>query len=224
MSIITHMFGRLRANLNSLKSVLATPAEGEAERFNFRAELPGAHDKPLWRMQLQLHSEPHGDGEKLRLRAHFETNLASALRPALEARAAGKISGSRELTLAGRASAAAQNAASRALRLPLLRAVAEPLLQHDFNTWVEMHASTASLDAGARDLLPQGEKLAALGIVPQKKEGPVAESWAGEAAGGFAQVSLLQMDKKHLPERLQRALGEKPFQFAAAIVNTVEEK
>jgi hypothetical protein len=110
------------------------------------------------------------------------------------------------------------------LQRPLLGAVARPLLQHDLNTWLEVHASTASLDSGARGLLPQMDRLAALGITPRSQAGPVLESWAGEAAGGFAQVSVMQADKQHLPENLQGLLGAQPFQFAAALVNTIEKK
>lgn len=217
------IFQRLRANLNSLKAAVsgagAPPGE---ERLNFALEVPGPSDKPLWRMELQMHAEPHGDGEKLRLRAHFQTNLASALRPALERPVT--VSSSTALTLSARAGSVAQNAASRALQFRAVRALAEPLLQHDLNTWFEVHASSASLDSGAQTLMPQGDKLAALGIVPKQQDGPVLESWAGEAPGGFAQVSLMQVDKRQLPPDLQRALGAQPFQFAAAMVNTVERK
>ena len=38
------------------------------------------------------------------------------------------------------------------------------------------------------------------------------------------QVSVVQVDKKHLPQRLVEMLGDTPFHLAAAIVNTVEEK
>lgn len=215
------IFQRLLANLNRLQSALRPPARADDERFNLAVELPGRGDKPLWRMELQMHSEPHGDGEKLRLRAHFQTNLASALKPALEH----PLADSRALTLTGRTSRSMQRAAGRVLRVPLVQALAEPLLRHDLNTWVEVNASTASLDQGSRELLPQSEKLATLGIVPvQQGDAPVAQSWAGEAPGGFAQVSLLQVDKRHLPTNLQRALGAQPFQFAAAIVNTIEQK
>lgn len=218
------IIGRLRSRYNALRALARPAGEADLDRMDLTAEIPLSTGKPLLRVQLQLHSEPQGDGERLRLRAHIQTNLASALRPALQ-QAAPPLSDAHALTLAGRAGAVVQSAATRALELPLVRALAEPLLQRDFNTWVEMQASTASLDAGARDLIPQGEKLAALGIVPVRKDdGPVAQSWAGQAAGGMAQVSLIQMEKRHLPEQLQRALGDKPFQFAAAIVNTMEEK
>lgn len=197
------------------------------EQMSFSAELPGAQDgAPLWRMNLQLVSEPHGDGEKLRLRAHFQTNFASTVRAALQAtphaqqQALPGVGSS--LTLAERTGALAQ----RALVNPLVQKIAAPLLRHDFNTWIDLQASTASLDAGAVALLPQHEKLTAMGIAPSRKKsnGPVAESWSGQSPNGFAQVSILQIDKRHLPQRLASLLADKPFQMAAAIVNTVEEK
>jgi hypothetical protein len=106
-----------------------------------------------------------------------------------------------------------------------LRRLAEPLLELDFNTWVEIRASTASLDAGSHGLLPQGERLQALGIQPHRAgDMPLAESWVTEAADSFAQVSVLQIDKRHLPARLARLLGDRPFGLAATIVNTAQEK
>ena len=74
-------------------------------------------------------------------------------------------------------------------------------------------------------VLSRGLRLAAMGIVPRRAaDQPVAESWAGESPQGFAQVSVLQMDKRHLPERLAQLLGERPFSLAAAIVNTAQQK
>ena len=221
---------RLRERLASVRAALRDPTDPTADRLGLSAEIPGAAGAPLWRLDVQVLTEPHGDGEKLRMRARVQTNFASALRPALseekrvdEARAIS--SGGRALTRSERVGRVAQRVAARALRTPLVRAIAEPLLRHDFNTWIEVQASTASLDRGALDLVPAQEQLARLGIVPKKgADAPLTESWAGQAPGGFAQVSLLQMDKRHLPPRLARSLGDKPFSLAAAIVNVVEEK
>ena len=41
---------------------------------------------------------------------------------------------------------------------------------------------------------------------------------------GFAQVSLLQIDKRHLPKPMTTLLGDRPFQLVAAVVNVAEEK
>ncbi|MGH8457466.1 MAG: hypothetical protein ACRETE_10805, partial [Stenotrophobium sp.] len=153
----------------------------------------------------------------------FQTNFASALRPAL----AGQhekpaIGGGTAMTLAQRTGALAQRAFSN----PAVQRLAAPLLKHDFNTWIDVQASTASLDEGAGALLPQNEKLTAMGIVPSRKKtgGPIGESWSGESPNGFAQVSIVQIDKSHLPRRMAALLRDRPFQMAAAIVNTIEEK
>ncbi|MGH8461478.1 MAG: hypothetical protein ACRESS_07725 [Stenotrophobium sp.] len=221
------ILNRIRKNLGALGLGAPPATAGGPEQMSFSAEVPGAQSgAPLWRMNVQLVSEPHGDGEKLRLRAHIQTNFASALKPALEApqntRPALSHGTGSSLTLAERTGALAQ----RALSHPLVQKVAAPLLKHDFNTWIDLQASTASLDEGAVALLPQHEKLAAMGIVPSRKKssGPVAESWSGQSPNGFAQVSILQIDKRHLPPRLAALLDKRPFQMAAAIVNTVEEK
>jgi len=224
MSILKRLRERLAANAGEPRD----PDDPSTDRVGLSAEIPGADGSPLWKIDVQVLTEPHGDGQKMRIRAHIQSNFSSVLRQPIgrrkraDHRAIG--AGSRALTPAQRVGALAQRAAARALATPVIRAIAEPLLRHDFNTWVEVQASTASLDKGAQDLLPAQEQLARLGIKPKKGDGPIAESWAGEAPGGFAQVSLLQLDKRHLPPRLARSLGGKPFSMAAAIVNVVEEK
>lgn len=225
------MLKRIRRRISGIVAAAAgaaTPAAA-AERVDFAAELPVGQDQPLWRVRLQMITEPQADGERIRLRAHFQTNFASALRPALASpaqRPALNAQGAgTALTLAQRAGGFAQRAAQRALDIPAVRALAEPLLQLDLNTWVEIQASTASLAAGSHALLPQADKLAALGIRPRRADDqPVAESWAGEALGGFAQISMLQVDRRHLPEQLLRLLGDRPFSLAAAIVNSAQRK
>lgn len=227
------MLKRIRRRISGAKTrrALAASETPIEERLAFTAELPVGQSQPLWRVQLQLVNEPQADGERMRLRAHIQTNFASALRPALQAarpggeRPALSTAGGTALTLAQRAGGLMQRAAARALEVPAVRALAEPLLQLDINTWVEIQASTASLAEGSHQLLPQADKLAAMGIVPRRTtDQPVAESWAGESPQGFAQVSVLQVDKRHLPERLAQMLGDRPFSLAAAIVNTAQQK
>lgn len=216
------IINRLRKNLETLGWGAAPASPTGIEEMSFSAEIPASPGgAPLWRVQLQVVSEPQVDGERLRLRAHFQTNFASALKTALNAPAAPvETSGGTALTLAERTGALAQ----RALTHPLVQRIAAPLLKHDFNTWIDMQTSTASLDDGAHALLPQSDKLTAMGIAPRKGDGPVAESWSGQSPTGFAQVSILQMDKRHLPPQVASLLQGKPFHMTATIVNTVEEK
>jgi hypothetical protein len=218
------ILNRIRKGLEALGMRPPDDTVHGPEELSFSAEVPVAGAAaPLWRMNVKLVSEPHGDGERLRLRAHLQTNFA-ALRPALgvQPRDHAALTGGSPLTLAERTTALAQ----RALAIPAVNFLAQPLLNHDFNTWIDLQASTASLDEGAHALVPQSDKLDALGIRPRRSKdgGPVAESWAGEAPGGFAQVSIVQLDKSHLPSRLAALLDGRPFQMAAAIVNTVEKK
>jgi hypothetical protein len=205
--------------------------QAEGERFTLAAEIPGLRPgKPLWRIQLELHSEPQGEGERLRLRAHWQANFASALAPALSAEPAqpprAETPESSERLPAERVS----HWLRQRLDNPTVRRLAEPLLRHDFSSWLELRASTADLAGGVSALLPETDRLKALGIEPKlsnsTEDAPMAQSWAGSAAGprpGFAQVSLLQMDKRHLPPALAALLGAKPFQLAAAVINVVEE-
>lgn len=219
--------------LNRRRTTTAPALPAGRDERTFAAELPIGETEPLWRLQLQWLTQAQGDGDRMVLRAHLQTNFASALRPALaaphkhpprQALTHGSHSGGL-LRLRERAGHAAQQLAQRALRAPLIRRLAEPLLEFDVNTWVEIQASTASLNSGSHSLLPQAERLAKLGIHPRTPDAqPVAETWAGDAGTGFAQVSVLQMDRRHLPPRLQKLLGKQPFGLAATVVNTAEPK
>lgn len=222
--------------LNKRRGDKTAPGDGalaDDERYAFAAEIPVGHEsQPLWKLELRVDNEPQADGERLRVLAHIQTNLASALRPALQNPTAARADahalgheGSGSRRLAERAGQAAQTLARRALNAPVLRRLAQPLLQLDFNTWIEVQASTASLNAGSRALLPQAERLASLGIHPRAAgDTPAAETWAGEAPDGFAQVSVVQLDRRHLPAAALRLLGERPFGLAATVVNTVQQK
>ena len=219
------------SRLRSASSSGEVASKADGERYTLSAEIPGLRPgKPLWRINLELHSEPQGDGERLRLRAHWQANFASALAPALSAEAplvaesgAGRATGTLPAERVGQW-------LKRRLDNPLVRAIAEPLLRHDFNSWIELRASTADLADGAGALLPESSRLKALGIEPKlsdaRNQAPMTQSWAGSAMGprpGFAQVSLLQIDKRHLPPALAALLGARPFQMAAALINVVEE-
>ncbi len=225
------ILNRIRKGLEVIGVGMPESQVPDREELSFAAEVPVAGaTAPLWKVNVHLVTEPHGDGERVRLRAHVQTNFA-ALRPALTApvnrndtKALGHGSSGKGLSLSQRTTALAQ----RALENPVVNFLAQPLLKHDFNTWIDLQASTASLDAGAHALVPQSDKLTAMGIRPARSKdgGPVAESWSGQSPNGtgFAQVSIVQMDKKHLPAQLAKMLGNKPFQMAGAVINTIEEK
>jgi len=226
------LLDRLRNSLDSLAAG-ALPGLGE-DRLSFKAEVPAGVFGSILKLDVSMETEAHGDGERVRLRAHVQTNFASVLRPMLEApppprkarrRAGGKASASRALApaasfvghLAGRGM-------RRAWNNPVVQRLAQPLMKHDINSWIEVTASTAPLDRGAHDLIPRSEKLESMGIRPARHEGPHVESWSGSTAQGTAQVSTLQIDKKSLPKNLRKRLGDQPFNLAAMIVNTIEEK
>jgi len=90
------------------------------------------------------------------------------------------------------------------------------------NSWFEVRSSSAALDDGSRALVP--ERLGALGIQPQP--GKPLQTWAGALGGArpaFAMLTLMQFDKERLPQRMQRALGDKPLHLTATLANVVEE-
>ena len=207
------------------------------QRLRFAAEIPGGVHGPLWKIQVEALSEPApGGGERLRLRAHVQTNLASAVKPALAA--LGERTLARLPAPATQASTALAPlvqqasrrlgdwAAARAQQLaPRLSRWAAPLLRNDLNTWFELHASTAPLVEGARALLPNASKLAQLGITPDLgPNAPPVQNWQGQIGDEAAQVSLLRLDDRQLPENLRAKLGGKPLQIAVAVVNVIGRK
>lgn len=221
---------RLRSRLDELAVASLSSLGAADDRLSFSAELPAGVFGSILKVDLSVDSEVHGDGERVRLRAHVQTNFASVLRPMLAAPPPapkprrGRKSESRALATTAFLGQVASRGVRRAFANPLVQRLAEPLMRHDINSWIEVTASTASLDGGAHALIPQNEKLASLGIRPAKHDGPHVESWSGITPQGNAQVSTLQLDKKSLPKRLQKKLGDQPFHLAAMMVNTIEEK
>src|SRR5689334_17030674 len=113
---------RLQERFAEARSLLR---EGEltgvaADRVGLSAEIPGTAGTPLWKLDVQVLTEPHGDGEKVRLRAHIQTNFGSALKPALEDRPDPRAieSDARALTRAQKVGQLAQRAAARVMRTP----------------------------------------------------------------------------------------------------------
>jgi len=228
-----------------------TPAEGAGEQhFSFAAELPGSHaDQPLWRMSVDLIEKPEGEGARLRLRVRMQTAVGEALTRATEraklhrtsnhAQMLGSDSaapkadalmvvGGGPLSRVGRrVGTVVSDVVERGLRQPFVQKLLDPLKTHDINTWFEVQASTAPLDAGANALLPEAEQLAKVGIAlrqPDPRGGPLIESWAtpGNDDRSFALVSVVRMAKEHLPPGVAALLGDQPFHLAAAMVNVVE--
>jgi hypothetical protein len=189
------------------EAFVARRLQGEAVAIE--ASIPGSAG-PLCEFRFEAEAGPQGDGERIRLRAHFKLSLRRAR-------------GAQE-KLPGRAALPARVGRwiERRLESRLARVFAAPVLDRDVNTWVEVRSSSAALDDGSRALVP--ERLQVLGIEPQP--GKPLQTWAGGLGGarpGYAMLTLLQLDKDQLPPPLQQALGEKPFQLTATVVNVIEE-
>lgn len=220
---------RLRRGLGQGLDAIAGRAMDLAgrESFSLSAELPGlTAEAPLLRLKLEMLSEELGDGGRFRLRAHLQAHLASALTPLPAAdKARDAIAGPNTQSLPA---AGVGRLLRLGLKMPAIRRAAGPLIRHDINTWIDVRASTADLVDGARALLPESEQLRALGIdTAVVGDRPLAQTWAGTTGGltpGYAQVSLVQIDKRHLPKAMSALLGNQPFQFVAAVVNVAEEK
>ena len=107
-------------------------------------------------------------------------------------------------------------------RLRLRSHLSVNLHRRRLNSWVEIRSSSAALDEGSRALVP--ERLDALGITPTA--GKPVQTWAGALGGpraGFAVLTLMQLDKEHLPLAMRQALGPKPLHLTATLANVVEE-
>lgn len=229
LAIINRLRQRLESRLARGFDTIAGQALDLAgrESFSLSAELPGlTRDAPLLRLKLEMLSEELGDGGRFRLRAHLQAHLASALTPLpAPGKAHDAIAGPDTQSLPA---AGVGRLLRMSLKVPAIRRAASPLIRHDVNTWVDVRASTADLVDGARALLPESEQLRALGIdTAVAGDGPLVQSWAGATGGqtpGYAQVSLMQIDKRHLPKAMSALFGDQPFQFVAAVVNVAEEK
>lgn len=189
------------------EAFIARRLQGEAVAL--AASIPGSAGA-LCELRVEAESEPQADGERLRLRAHFKLSLRRPAGPR------GKIAG--RVALPARIGRWIE----RRLESPVAQVLAAPVLDRDFNTWVEVRASNAALDEGSRALVP--EKLRTLGIQPSRDK-PL-QTWAGALTGarpGFAMLTMLQLDKERMPPPLRQALGDKPFQLTATVVNVVEE-
>lgn len=226
---------RLRVRLDALAAAGLPLLAGGDDRLSFSADVPAGRFGSLLKLDVSVLSEAHGDGERVRVRAHVRSNFASVLKPMLAAAPGapsaylpaattpGGSGASGALQPASRVGAVASRGLRRALASRLVQRLATPLLRHDVNTWIEITASSASLDRGAQDLIPHNDKLAALGIRPTAHDGAHVENWSGATPAGMAQVSMLQIGKKDLPPGLARRLGDQPFNLAAVVVSTVEE-
>lgn len=195
------------------KAKPAPATEGPRE-LQLQGSLPGLGDLPFVHVDIKLATEDSGQGETLRLQAHIETRfeaLADALPAPLKAKA---LPGARKAGALIR----------KGLSAPLVQRAVTPFRDLKLNSWIDLQASTAPRDQGPRELLPQNQ-LARLGVSPQK-DGPPVQTWLSETGGptpGLAQITTVLLDKAQLPARLKAALGSRPFQLAATLVNVVED-
>lgn len=181
----------------------------QAEAVALGASIPGSGG-PLCEFRFEAEAEPEANGERVRLRAHFRLSLRRPVAPR------GKLAGRPALP------ARIGRWIERRLESTVAQLLAAPVLDRDINTWIEVRASSAALDEGSHALVP--ERLAALGIEPQP--GKPLQTWAGGLQGGrpgYAVLTLLQIDKDRLPPPVQDALGNKPFQLSATLVNVIED-
>lgn len=216
--------GLLRRRRRSPGRPAADTAQG---RRDLVAEWPGPGDEPLLRVEWRQEHRPEADGERVHLRLRLQTRFSSlqAVLDAPEPASVPRSSPGDQAMVPSRSGTLARSWAQRALRTSLGRRVVAPLLRYDLNTLIDVQASTASLAAGSRALMPAPERLATLGIQPDlSPQAPPLQTWAAERPQGLLQVSLLRIDREQLSARLQQALGSAPFALTAAIIQTLDRK
>ena len=98
-------------------------------------------------------------------------------------------------------------------------------IETDLERIVRAARETARYRALVAEGIEPAEKLSQLGITPNLgPNAPAMQAWQGRIGDEAAQVSLLRMDDRQLPDNLRAQLGGTPFQIAAAIVNVVSRK
>lgn len=216
------MFNRIRRGVRRIAGADEHAASPRDTAVQLRVPSPygGA---PWLTATVALSSTPRGQGETLRLRAHFDGALrlprpgsSSDTRPALEA------GDQRGLTRYGRNIAAAL--ARRVIeRLPAQQM--ENLAAQRWRSWLDVQLSTSPLDGGAEALMPEPLRGIYGGGLPRSGTGePRIGMWSGPAggpAGGIAQLGLLQLDERDLGRA--RAGNDHPrFNLNASIAQVVE--
>jgi len=210
-------------------------AETSADQASPRSlQLSGTVPMGAWgdlcRVRVNLVQTEDGEGhEALHLSAHVETRLASVLRPAIESvrgpipalvdapAGAGERRGGSLLSEVNRVAGLARRSVARARWLDK---ALDSVAAADVNSWVDIRASTANLDQGAHALV--SEKLQSLGVVPQRAgDAPSVETWRSDSIEEAAELTVIQVDKRHLPVALHRWLGDRPFQLSAVMGNTL---
>lgn len=209
-----------------MREATAAPSERLA------LSIPGINGQSLWKIAIEadLQPQPQG-GEHLRLRAHIQANLASQLRPLLASSAKkllSKIEQSPRLALPpavekspALSSVALQVQQAQQRLQELSRQWAQQLsvqldhpdqtvLNHDYNTWLEINATTASV-LDRKSLMPSGllDTLSRMGVDVKGIQPNQAHSWAGQQGNSFAHVSLLQLDDPRIVASLVNVIDKK---------------
>jgi hypothetical protein len=208
------MLSRLRERGEAF---VARRLQGEAVAFS--AAIPGSAG-PLCELTFEAAAEPEADGERVRARMHLRLSLRRP--PALSRGRGFSPDPSRLKPLPQALPARVGRWIERRLASRLVQTLATPLLDRNLHSWVEVRSSSASLDEGSRELVP--ERLDRLGIKPEP--GKPIQTWAGGLGGtraGFATLTLMQIDKDRLPPALQQALGPKPLHITATMASVIEE-
>lgn len=178
--------------------------------------------KPWVTATVALSAVPHGQGETLRLRAHVDGCMRLPGTAGVNERLGHHGAGRRSLVHQGR------DAAANLVRQAVARMPAERLARlssQRWRSWLDVQLSTSPLDGGADALMPERLRSVYGSGLPRAGTGePRIGVWsgpAGGAAGGVAQLVLLQLDERDFGVRA-RERNRPGLSLNASIAQVVE--
>ena len=215
------MFNRIRRRVRRL--IEPNVAAAAPRDTTVQLRLPSPYGGTPWlTATVAISATPRGQGEALRLRAHFDGALRMPPAGAERKRLAFDSGASRGLIRHGR------NAAAAVARNVIERLPAQPLEQlaaKRWRTWLDVQLSTSPLDEGAQALMPEPLRGIYGGGLPRSGTGePRIGVWSGPAggrSGGVAQLVLLQLDERDLG-RTRGANARSAFSLNASVAQVVE--
>lgn len=223
MSIVQRLKRRLRKPVQRIV--------GHDEDARFRLRLPSPSGKGDWlAFDCVLTTREDGMGEHWRLRTHLRADFSRVLQPLgkapdeapmlrLSDHSAEKARPPGSAMV--RIGAGATGAMQRVLATRIARRALAPLADQRVESWMDVHGTTAMLDAGSEEMLPKG--LARIGVVPAA-DGPPIQSWSAPTPTGMAQITTLHLDERHIHQSARaRRAGERPLRVAATFAQIVEK-
>ena len=195
--------------------------EAATEHMRLAARIPGLFGpEPLLRIDVDVEIRQDADGETMRITAQMDGHLNPPSAQALSA----PRSRSHALKLAAQEQLG--KAVERVARHPVVSKALNKAAGH-IRSQLVVEATTRPLARGTNAMIPAGLKQAGFGTRDaEASEHPIVEAWEGTVndGRGRSHVGVVQIAKRHLPEKLIRNLGDRPLNITAVIAHQIEPK